>query len=118
MDISTVSFAAAQYTSDYIEFVARETPDRNFQPLQEPDKKDYEILDTYNPGLTIPFLLIDGQFRQVRSGYSPQLLAGMDYIKIKADLQDPASLSANAIRTERENISALICKSIGQMYAI
>ena len=118
MDSSPVSFAAVWYTSDYIKFVARETPDRNFQPLQEPDKKDYEILDTYNPGLIIPFLLIDGQFMQVGSGYSPQLLAEMDHVNIKADLQNPASLSANAIRTERENISVLTCKSIGHMYAI
>ena len=118
MDVSTVSFVAAQYTIDHIEFVARETPDRNFQPLQEPDKKDYEILDTYNPGLTISFLLIDGQFIQVESGYSPQLVTGMDHLKIKGDLKNPASLSGNAIRTERENISALTCKSIGQMHAI
>jgi hypothetical protein len=75
-------------------------------------------LDTFKPGLIIPFLLIDGQFMQVGSGYSPQLVAGMDHVKIKADLENPASLSGNAIRTEREDISALICKSIGRMYAI
>ena len=117
MNIPT-QFRRRKYTSGYIEFVARETPDRNFQPLQEPDKKDYEILDTYNPGLTISFLLIDGQFIQVGSGYSPQLVTVMDHLKIKGDLENPASLSGNAIRTGRENISALICKSIGQMYAI
>jgi hypothetical protein len=88
LNIPTVSFAAAQYASDYIEFVARETPDRNFEALQEPDKKDHEILDTFSPGLIIPFLLIDGQVMQVGSGYSPQLLAGMDHVKIKADIEN------------------------------
>ena len=50
---------------------------------------------------------------QVGSGYSPQLLAGMDHAKIKADLENSTSLAGNAIRTETENISALICKIIG-----
>jgi hypothetical protein len=46
-------------------------------------------------------------------GYSPQLLEGMDHAKVKAELENPASLVGNAIRTEADNISALICKSIG-----
>jgi hypothetical protein len=89
----TDSFAAAQYTSDCNEFIARETAadDRNFEPLQE----------------------IDGQFMQVDSGYSPQLLEGMDHAKIKAELENPASAVGNAIKTEADIISALICKSIG-----
>jgi thiol-disulfide isomerase/thioredoxin len=56
LNIPTVSFVAAKHTSDYIEFIGRETADRNFEPLQELNKKDYEILifstQTNNP---IPF---------------------------------------------------------------
>jgi len=37
----------------------------------------------------------------------------MDHAKVKAELENPASLVGNAIRTEADNISALICKSIG-----
>lgn len=113
LNIPTVSFAGAKYTSDYIDFIGRETADRNFEPVQELDKKDYEILDIFNPDQIIPFLLIDGQFMQVSSGYSPELLEGMDHAKVKSELENPASPVGKAIRTEADNITALICKSIG-----
>jgi len=113
LNIPTVSFARAKYTSDYIEFIGRETADRNFEPLQELDEKDYEILDTFNPDQIIPFLLIDGQFMQVGSGYSPQILEGMDHAKVKAELENPASAVGKAMRAEIDNITALICKSTG-----
>jgi hypothetical protein len=113
LNIPTMNFARAKYTSDYVEFVGKETADRNFEPLQELDDKDYEILDTYNPDQIIPFLLIDGQFMQVGAGYSPQLLEGMDHAKVKAELENPNSQVGKAIRAEIDNITALICKSIG-----
>jgi hypothetical protein len=81
--------------------------------LRELDESDYEILDSFNPDQIIPFLLIDGQFMQVGSGYSPQLLEGMDHAKVKAEQANPASLAGRAIRMEADNITALICKSIG-----
>ena len=112
LNIPTVNFANAKYTSNHIEFVGRETADRNFEPLQELDERDYEILDAFNPDQIIPFLLIDGQFMQAGSGYSPQLLEGMDHAKVKAEQANPASLAGRAIRMEADNITALICKSI------
>ena len=112
LKIPTVNFANAKYTSDHIEFVGRETADRNFEPLQELDERDYEILDAFNPDQIIPFLLIDGQFMQAGSGYSPQLLDGMDHAKVKAEQANPASLAGRAIRMESDNITALICKRI------
>jgi thiol-disulfide isomerase/thioredoxin len=114
LNIPTVSFSAAKYTSDYVEFIGRETADRNFAPLQELDTKDYEIVDSFNPDQIIPFLLIDGQFIQIGSGYSPQLLEGMDHAKIKVELENPTSSAGKAIRTEVDNITALICKCIGR----
>ena len=113
LNIPTMNFARAKYTSDFVEFAGKETADRNFEPLQELDDKDYEILDTYNPDQIIPFLLIDGQFMQVGAGYSPQLLEGMDHAKVKAELENPNSQVGKAIRAEIDNITALICKSIG-----
>ncbi len=113
LKIPTVSFAHAKYESDYIEFVGRETADRNFEPLQELREKDFEILDTYNPDQIIPFLLLDGQFMQVGAGYSPQILEGMNHAKVKAELANPASPVGKAMKTEVDNIAALICKSIG-----
>lgn len=118
LNIPTVSFARAKYESDYIEFVGRETADRNFEPLQELEEKDYEILDTFNPDQIIPFLLIDGQFMQVGAGYNPQMLEGMDHAKVRAELANPASPVGNAMKAEIDNIAALVCKSIGGESAV
>ena len=50
---------------------------------------------------------------QVGSGYSPRLMEGMNYAKVKEEIQNPASTAGKSIRTEADNITALICKSIG-----
>jgi hypothetical protein len=99
-------------------FVGRDTADRNFEPLQELDKRDYEILDAFNPDQIIPFLLIDGQFMHPGSGYGPQLFEGMDHAKIKAEQGNPASLAGRAIRMEADNITALICKSLDSKVSV
>lgn len=113
LNIPTLNFAQPKYTSNYVEFIGRETADRNFEPLQELSEKDHEILDTFNPDHMIPFLLIDGQFMQVGSGYSPAILEGMDHEKVKAELENPLSPVGKTMRAEIDNISALVCKSIG-----
>ena len=112
LNIPTVDFSKATYTSEYFDFIGRETADRNFEPQHELDEKDYEVLDTFNPDQIIPFFLIDGQFMQVGSGYSPQLLEGMDHTKVKAEVENPDSSLGKAIKTETDNITALICKTI------
>ena len=112
LSIATFDFSRAKYTSDCVDFIGRETLDRNFELLQELTEKDYEIIDTYNPDQIIPFLLIDGQFMQVGSGYSPKLLQGMDHAKVKVEIENYASPLGNAIKTETDNITSLICKSI------
>jgi hypothetical protein len=40
LNIPTVNFATAKYTSDYVEFVGCETADTNFERLQELDERD------------------------------------------------------------------------------
>ncbi len=113
LNIPTVSFARAKYESDQVEFVGRETADRNFEPLQELGEKDCEILDATNPDQLIPFLLVDGRFIQVGAGYSPKILEGMDHAKVKAELANSASSVGKEIMSEIDNITALICMSIG-----
>jgi hypothetical protein len=112
LNIPTVDFSRATYTSEYVDFIGRETADRNFEPQQDLDENDYEVIDTFNPDQIIPFFLIDGQFMQVGSGYSPQLFDGMDHTKVKAEVENPDSSLGKAIKTETDNIIALICKSI------
>lgn len=113
LNVPTYNFARAKYASQYVEFVGRETADRNFEPLQELDEKDYEILDTFNPDQIIPFLLIDGQFMQVGAGHSPQLIEGLEHSKVRSELDNAGSGIGKAINAEIDNIEALVCKSIG-----
>jgi hypothetical protein len=50
---------------------------------------------------------------KVRPSSSPQLLQGMDDVRIKAELESPGSIVGNATGTDGDNITELICKRIG-----
>jgi len=54
-NIPTLDFSKAKYRSDYVDFIGRETADRNFEPQQELYEKDYEIIDAFNPDMLSPF---------------------------------------------------------------
>lgn len=113
LNVPTFNLARAKYSGNSIEFVCKETADHNFEPLQELDDSDYEILDMFNPDQMIPFLLIDGQYMQVGAGFSPDLIQNMSHDQVQAELDRPDSAIGKAIRAEMDNITALVCKSIG-----
>jgi len=112
LNVPTFSLARANYSSAHVEFAGKETADRNFEPLQELDDSDYEILDMYNPDQMIPFLLVDGQYMQVGAGFSPELILNMSHEQVRAELDKLDSAIGKAIRAEIDNITALVCKSI------
>jgi thiol-disulfide isomerase/thioredoxin len=112
LNIPTLSLSQAEFQSEYVEFIGRETADRNFEPLADLSQSDYEILDMYNPDQIIPFMLIDGQFVQVGTGYSPQILLGLDPNAVRLEIKKDDSLIGKAIRMEIDNITALVCKSL------
>ena len=113
LNVPTFNLARAKYSSDAVEFAGKETADRNFEPLQELDDKDYEILDIYNPDQMIPFLLVDGQYMQVGAGFSPELIQNMSHEAVEEGLAKPGSPVNKAIQAEIDNITALLCKSTG-----
>lgn len=113
LNVPTFSLARAKYSSSHVEFAGKETADRNFEPLQELDDSDFEILDMYNPDQMIPFLLVDGQYMQVGAGFSPELIQNMTHEQVRKELDNPSSAIGKAMRTEIDNITALVCKSIG-----
>ena len=112
LNVPTFSLARAKYSSGMIEFAGKETADRNFEPLQELDDDDYEVLDMYNPDQMIPFLLIDGQYMQVGAGFSPELIQNMSHQQVHKEIDSPNSTIGKAIRAEIDNIAALVCKSV------
>lgn len=113
LNIPTVNFATAKYTSDYVEFVGRETAERNFEPLQELDERDYEILDAFNPERIIPFLLIDGR-PVYASGLRLHSTTSRRHESCKGQRRGSKSCInvRQAIKTQADSITALICKSI------
>ncbi|MEM3160356.1 MAG: DUF929 family protein [Nitrososphaera sp.] len=113
LNVPTFSLARAKYSSSHVEFAGKETADRNFEPLQELGDSDFEILDMYNPDQMIPFLLVDGQYMQVGAGFSPEMIQNMSHEQVRAELDKPDSAIGKAIRAEIDNITALVCKSIG-----
>ncbi len=52
--------AAAKYGSGYAKLVECKSDDRNFETLRELDRRDYEIVDTFNPDHIFYFFVVDG----------------------------------------------------------
>ncbi len=113
VNVPTFSFASAIYKSDLIEFIGRETADRNFETLQDLSIDDQNILDVYNPDNMIPFLLIDGQYMRFGSGIKPELLQNLDHLTIRTEIGLNNSEIGKMIREETDKIISLICKSLG-----
>lgn len=113
LNVPTFSFAKAVFESDLIEFIGRETADRNFESLQELSIDDQSILDVYNPDNMIPFLLIDGQFIRFGSGVKPELLQNLDHKTIRGELESNNSEIGRMIKEETKNITTLLCKCLG-----
>ncbi len=113
LNVPTFSLARAKYASEHVEFAGKETANRNFEPLQELDESDFEVLDMYNPDQLIPFLLVDGQYMQVGAGFSPELIQNMSHEQVRTELDKPDSDIGKAVWAEIDNITALVCKSLG-----
>jgi hypothetical protein len=75
-------------------------------------KDQYDILENYNPDQIIPFTLIDGQFMQAGSGYSPKLFEGLDHNKVREQILDPKSTLGSSIKNETAFLMALICSTL------
>lgn len=112
VNVPTFSFAKATFESELIEFIGRETADRNFDPLQELNIDDQNILDVYNPDNMIPFLLIDGQYMRFGSSIKPELLQNIGHDTVRNEISLEKSEIGKMIREETKNITTLICKCV------
>ena len=109
LNIPTFNFVNASYSSSYVEFQAIETADRHFNAVDNEGKDHYDILENYNPDQIIPFTLIDGQFMQAGSGYSPKLFEGLNHDKVREQILDLQSTLGSSIKNETAFLTALIC---------
>lgn len=111
LNLPTYDFTKATYTSAHIEFVARETKDREFKPLQKLLKTEEKLVRKFNKDKEIPFLLIGGRFMQIGAGFTPKIFIGHTFRQTETELKKAESDIRKTIDDEANIISALMCIS-------
>ena len=109
LNLPTYDFTEATYTSTHVEFVSRETKDREFKPLQKLLKSEEKLVRKYNPKKEIPFLLIGGRFMQIGSGFTPKIFIGHTFRQTETELKKTESEIRKIIDEEANYIAALLC---------
>jgi hypothetical protein len=113
----TLTFRGATYTSQYVDFRAVETKDRNQSPLQSPTAAENQLISRYDTNNSIPFVDFANRYAFAGAMYSPDLLGGLTWQSIATDLQNPDTAQAKAIVGSANVITAAICKSTGDQPA-
>jgi thiol-disulfide isomerase/thioredoxin len=106
----TFTFRSSTYASQYIDFAAVETSDRNGNPLQSPSPAEQQLFNRYDAGGSIPFVDMGNRYSLVGATYSPNVLAGMSWQAIATSLQDPNTAQSKAILGSANLFTAAICK--------
>jgi hypothetical protein len=128
----TWTFANAKYTSQYLTFSSVETqtniPDKTtgtYTNLQTPTAAQQALLNKYDvppyvpagSNGSIPFIDFGNKYVIAGASYSPQVLAGLSWSTIGADLTNTNSPVAKAIDGTANYITAAICKMTGNQPA-
>jgi hypothetical protein len=128
----TWTFANAKYTSQYLTFspVEMQTNIPNkatsgYTNLQTPTPAQNALLAKYDvppyvpagSNGSIPFIDFGNKYVIAGASYSPQVLAGLSWATIGADLSNPNSQVAKAIDGTANYITAAICKMTGNQPA-
>ena len=121
----TWTFYKSSFTSKYLTFATVEqttnVPDSNsplgYVPLQSPTAAQQALLTKYNPGGSIPFVDIGNKYLINGASASPQVLQGLSWATIAADLTNTSSPVAQAVNGTASYITAAICKVTGDQPA-
>ena len=129
---ATWSFYKSTYTSQYLTFTPVEMqtniPDAStgsYTNLQTPTAAQNAILAKYDAAPyvasadagSIPFIDYGGKYLTVGASYNPQVLSGLTWSQIAADLSTPSSPVAQAINGTANYMTAAICKMTGNQPA-
>ena len=110
----TYDLRTAVYTSPYLEYSDKEIFDKDNAPLDALDQDEQAIVDLFNPQAKFPFLMLNGQYVQFDSGFSPGLIDGMDFDTLRNQLDAGEQNDAtNAITAEADLITRYLCHSTG-----
>ena len=119
----TLSFRSASFTSDYLTFTGvEETTDQpchpgaqgcstnGYQVLKEPTSAQQQLLETYDPGRSIPFLDLGGASVLVGASYDPQVLAGQTPQQVARWLGQPQTAEAKQIGAAAAALTRSLCQ--------
>ena len=106
----TFTFHGATYTSQYVDFAAVETTDRNRNPLESPTSAQQALANQYDTSGSIPFVDFGNRYAFSGAMYLPDVLSGMTWAAVADALAQSSSPQAKAILGSANLITAAICK--------
>lgn len=110
---ATLTFHGSTYTSKYLVFTPVENQDVNHNLLQTPTAAQSALWAKYDPpGNSYPFIDIGNRFVATTT-YNPQVLQGLTWNQIAADLHNPSSPVAQGAVGSANLFTAAICKITG-----
>ena len=110
---ATLTFYKSTYTSKYLVFTPIENEDVNRNLLVKPsagEQAQWIKYDGTDPGY--PFIDIGNRYIAAAT-YNPQVLQGLTWAQIAADLHDPSSAVAKGALGSANMFTAAICKITG-----
>jgi thiol-disulfide isomerase/thioredoxin len=112
---ATLTFYKATYTSKYLVFTPVENQDINHNTLQTPTAAQQALWRKYSPpGDSYPFIDIGNRFI-TGATYNPQVLSGLTWSQIAADLHIASTPPAMGADGAANLLTAAICKITGNM---
>jgi hypothetical protein len=112
--VPTYDLRNAVYTSPYLNYSSNEIFDKDNAPLDTLDADAQAIVDRFDPEAKFPFLMINGQYVQFDSGFSPGLIDGLDFQTLRGQLESGEQNEATqAIIAEADLITRYLCNSTG-----
>ena len=110
---ATLTFHDSTYTSKYLVFTPVENQDVNHNLLQAPTAAQKALWAKYEPpGNAYPFIDIGNRFVATTT-YNPQVLQGLSWNQIAADLHNPSSPVSQGAVGSANLLTAAICKVTG-----
>jgi hypothetical protein len=113
----TFTFRSATYTSQYIDFRAVETTDRDHNPLQSPTATEQQLVTRYDTANSIPFVDFGNRYAFSGATYSPDVIGGMSWQAVADAITQSDSRQAKAIVGSANLITAAVCKATGDQPA-
>lgn len=113
----TFFFSGSSYSSPYLVFTPVETEDRFGHPLQAPTADQTALIQSYDSGGTIPFVLIGGKFGFVGAQYEAGPLAKMTFDEAATYLASGTNTTSRDAEAAAGHLIGAICSLTGNQPA-